>query len=100
MIRIFIVGMPRSGTTLLQSLLSCSPEALSFRESHLFSKIFSKRFGTFHPVVRAPRATAAQFLFDNGYDSRFAKGLPGGWGWPVNALTPNRVGTGLHLMLD
>lgn len=36
---IFIVGLPRSGTTLLQGLLSSSPEAYSLPETHFFSVI-------------------------------------------------------------
>jgi hypothetical protein len=39
---IFIVGCPRSGTTLLQSLLACSPETSNFPESHLYSSSFRK----------------------------------------------------------
>jgi hypothetical protein len=34
--RIFVVGCPRSGTTLLQSLLAAHPEITSFPESHFF----------------------------------------------------------------
>lgn len=36
--KIFIVGCPRSGTTLLQSLLASHPEIVSFPETHLFSR--------------------------------------------------------------
>ncbi len=39
--RIFIVGAPRSGTTLLQSLLAAHSRITSFTESHLFRKHFS-----------------------------------------------------------
>ncbi|MFC0205001.1 sulfotransferase family protein [Novosphingobium soli] len=35
---IFIIGCPRSGTTLLQSLLACVPGSTTFKESHLFSR--------------------------------------------------------------
>lgn len=38
--RIFIVGAPRSGTTLLQSLLAAHDRATSFTESHFFSRSF------------------------------------------------------------
>ncbi len=34
--RVFLVGCPRSGTTLLQSMLSAHPDILSFPESHFF----------------------------------------------------------------
>ena len=39
--RIFLVGCPRSGTTLLQSLLASHSEIVSFPETHLFSKTIS-----------------------------------------------------------
>lgn len=35
--RLFLVGCPRSGTTLLQSLLSAHPQVLSFPETHFYS---------------------------------------------------------------
>ena len=37
--RIFIVGSPRSGTTLLQSLLAAHPQIASFPESHFFESL-------------------------------------------------------------
>ena len=39
--RIFIVGVPRSGTTLVQSLLASHTAMTSFTESHFFRKNFS-----------------------------------------------------------
>ncbi|MFP4597331.1 MAG: sulfotransferase family protein [Persicimonas sp.] len=39
--RVFIVGCPRSGTTLLQSLLAAHPEIVSFPESHFFNLLRS-----------------------------------------------------------
>jgi LPS sulfotransferase NodH len=38
--RVFLVGCPRSGTTLLQSLLAAHPRVLSFPESHFFTEGF------------------------------------------------------------
>ncbi len=35
--RVFIVGCPRSGTTLLQGMLAAHPQVLSFPETHFFS---------------------------------------------------------------
>ena len=35
--RVFLVGCPRSGTTLLQSLIAAHPRVLSFPESHFFT---------------------------------------------------------------
>lgn len=34
---IYIVGMPRSGTTLVQSLISTSDDVISFPETHIFN---------------------------------------------------------------
>lgn len=41
--RAFIVGAPRSGTTLLQSLIASHPHVLSFPESHLFTGLRPRR---------------------------------------------------------
>lgn len=40
---IFLVGCPRSGTTLLQSLLTAHPQIVSFPESHFFLKLTANR---------------------------------------------------------
>jgi hypothetical protein len=42
--RIFLVSCPRSGTTLLQSLLAAHPEVASFPESHLFQNLWMYRW--------------------------------------------------------
>lgn len=42
--RIFIVGCPRSGTTLLQSLLAAHTQVTSFPESHFFEKLFTEKW--------------------------------------------------------
>ncbi len=41
--RIFVVGCPRSGTTLLQSLLAANSQVVSFPETHFFDRLFSDR---------------------------------------------------------
>jgi len=41
--RIFLVGSARSGTTLLQSILSAHPEIFTFPETHFFSKTIPMR---------------------------------------------------------
>ncbi|WP_084696284.1 sulfotransferase family protein [Salisaeta longa] len=41
--RIFLVGYPRSGTTLLQSLIAAHPDVASFPESHFFPRLRSAR---------------------------------------------------------
>ena len=38
--RVFVVGVPRSGTTLLQSLLAAHSRVASFTESHFWSRHF------------------------------------------------------------
>lgn len=55
--RFFLVGCPRSGTTLLQSLLAAHPEIISFPESHFFRHLtpittWRKRLGLARPSVR------------------------------------------------
>ncbi len=46
--RIFIVGSPRSGTTLLQSLLAAHPQIASFPESHFFESL-----APVNPLIRS-----------------------------------------------
>ena len=41
--RLFVVGCPRSGTTLLQSLLAAHPAVLSFPETAVFGRLLSER---------------------------------------------------------
>jgi hypothetical protein len=67
--RIFLVGSPRSGTTLLQSLIGCSPDVITFKESHLFSRSFSTRHASL-PAHRSPKAEVARFYEENGIDAR------------------------------
>ncbi|MCA9952951.1 MAG: sulfotransferase [Anaerolineales bacterium] len=40
--RIFIVGCPRSGTTLLQGMLNAHPQIQSFPETHFFSRAYPR----------------------------------------------------------
>lgn len=42
--RIFLVGAPRSGTTILQSLLAAHPKIISFPESKFFHYLLSEQF--------------------------------------------------------
>ncbi|MEB3282710.1 MAG: sulfotransferase [Lyngbya sp.] len=42
-VRIFLVGCPRSGTTLLQSLLAAHPQIASFPEAHFFRHLLGGR---------------------------------------------------------
>jgi hypothetical protein len=65
--RIFVVGAPRSGTTLVQSLLAAHSRTTSFTESHFFHIRFARltlppwAVATFDP---APRVR--EFLAENG----------------------------------
>jgi len=51
--RVFVVGAPRSGTTLLQSLLNSHSRYVSFPESHFFAfLIFDRQFRTYGSALR------------------------------------------------
>ncbi len=65
--RIFIVGAPRSGTTLVQCLLAAHSEVISFPETHFFERIFSERnllsrFGIASPHARTNWANLINIL--------------------------------------
>ncbi len=51
--RVFLVGAPRSGTTLLQSLLAAHPAVISFPETHFFPGIAPRPWWRPLPVVAA-----------------------------------------------
>lgn len=58
--RCFIVGCPRSGTTLVQAILASHPDVFSFPETHFFRKIRG-RFGRRGPSwLASPRAASRQ----------------------------------------
>jgi hypothetical protein len=64
--RIFIVGVPRSGTTLVQSLLAAHSETTSFTESHFFDRHFALLPSPLGPVlVRNPATSVRAFLIEN-----------------------------------
>ncbi|MEG4024390.1 MULTISPECIES: sulfotransferase [unclassified Microcoleus] len=66
--RIFLVGCPRSGTTMLQSLLAAHPEVISFPESKFFQYLVYKRFAR-----KFPESKFFQYLLYK----RFARKFPG-----------------------
>lgn len=67
--RIFIVGAPRSGTTLVQSLLAAHSQITSFTESHLFRKHFSHVPLLPDPILTTdPYPHLLDFLAENGED--------------------------------
>ncbi|HEY9694672.1 MAG TPA: sulfotransferase [Oculatellaceae cyanobacterium] len=69
--RLFLVGCPRSGTTLLQSLLVAHPEILSFPESHFFRSLLEYRTPWRIKLKIASSKTKPrlkQFLKESGYE--------------------------------
>ena len=65
--RIFVVGVPRSGTTLVQSLLATHSTLTSFTESHFFAKHFTILSPLPGPILtRNPAPRLWQFLAENG----------------------------------
>jgi hypothetical protein len=59
--RIFIVGCPRSGTTLLQSMLASHPEVVSFPETHYFSALAPKPWWRLGPLIPDPALAKSRF---------------------------------------
>ncbi|MEX0834338.1 MAG: sulfotransferase [Actinomycetota bacterium] len=57
--RVFVVGCPRSGTTLVQAVLAAHPSVFSFPESHYFKKIRGRLWRGEPTVLVSPRAAAA-----------------------------------------
>ncbi|NEP76837.1 MAG: sulfotransferase [Okeania sp. SIO3B3] len=67
--RIFLVGCPRSGTTLLQSLLAAHPQIVSFPESHFCSAVFvsrTPRREKLNLASKFARKKLEKFLRENG----------------------------------
>ncbi len=64
--RIFLVGCPRSGTTLLQSMLAAHPNIISFPESKFFQRVINPDSfrGKFGFVSSKARANFNQFFAD------------------------------------
>lgn len=77
--RIFLVGCPRSGTTLLQSMIASHSQVVSFPETHFFSETLS-----INPLLRriklygpGSRDFVINFLDEHGYsDIRPFSDLP------------------------
>jgi hypothetical protein len=57
--RVFIVGFPRSGTTLVQAMLAAHPDVFTIPETHFFTKIHGRFKGRKARLV-SPRAVAVQ----------------------------------------
>ena len=67
--RIFLVGVPRSGTTLLQALLAAHPDITSFTESHFFSRCFTALPGLGAVLRDDPTPRLHEFLAENQADT-------------------------------
>ena len=64
-----MVGCPRSGTTLAQSLLASAPGMVTFTESHFFDKCFSSTYNPFRQSRydrKCVKATIERFDQENG----------------------------------
>ena len=91
--RIFLVGVPRSGTTLLQALLAAHPWVTSFTESHLFSRPFRRVPGVGLVLTSDPTPRLMEFLAENAASA--AEVAP--WfGPPAPAELGSRIGLASH----
>lgn len=84
--RIFVVGVPRSGTTLVQSLLAAHRRVTSFTESHFFSRHFRLVPWTSTALwTRDVAPRVQEFSAENGIDpapgglASFAPASPRPW---------------------
>lgn len=57
--RVFVVGCPRSGTTLLQTLLGAHPDVVTFPETHLLARLVEARPRPGRLGLVRPRAARA-----------------------------------------
>lgn len=68
--RIFVVGCPRSGTTLLQSILLTNKSIISFPESHFFVHLFKQRTDfqrKFNLASKYSKPGFANFIHESGH---------------------------------
>ena len=92
--RIFVVGVPRSGTTLVQSLLAAHSQVTSFTESHFFSRYFRALPRLSSAILtRDPAPRVRDFLLENGAESSFVAASMGAVSSSVPAefLLPLRI---------
>jgi len=61
---IFVVGCPRSGTTLVQCILSASSQAFSLPETHFFSWVLPTLGGAYSDAVSADDVRRAREAFE------------------------------------
>ncbi len=105
--RIFVVGAPRSGTTLVQSLLAAHGATTSFTESHLFARHFRLLPRSSRPLLtRDPVPWLGDFLAENGElptasaEWLAARGRSAGWARPLLPLRTRTAARRLLAVLD
>lgn len=93
--RVFLVGCPRSGTTLLQSLLAAHPEIATFPESHFFQTVVPRRrsLRVFGVASRRARPRFERFLGELGCDEER-------WRLPASAVMVRRYVAAFVGLLD
>jgi Sulfotransferase family len=100
--RIFLVGAPRSGTTILQSLLAAHPEITSFPETKFFQYLWSDRLKPqlssrlrefFHKEIRRPDLCDELELYKGSLTSDRIK-------WFVGILDKLAVEDGNNIWLE
>jgi len=79
--RLFVVGCPRSGTTLLQSIFAAHKGVTSFLESHFFPSLTPRRRVYQWMGLASNRAhvTLGKFLDQAGYPTLFPEKSKFGW---------------------
>ena len=92
--RLFLVGCPRSGTTLLQSLLAAHSEIISFPESHLFQTLWIRRWSRLFGLA-APKGKKQLYSFLQTIDQEHLQHM-----LPRNALFMSQYGAVLQTALD
>ncbi len=100
--RIFVVGVPRSGTTLVQSLLAAHGAVTSFTESHFFSRHFRALPRLASAVLtRDPVPRLREFLVENGVEPSVAAELEErvAGAVPASLLLPLRTRAVARLLL-
>lgn len=88
--RVFVVGCPRSGTTLLQTMLGQHPQVFTIPETHYLEKIRGRLAGAPMAAVVSPRAARAAYA-----SLQAAVGTRGGTGsrppWSLRARAWERA---------
>ena len=88
---VFVVGCPRAGTTLLQTLLATQGGLTTFTESHFFEvRLYKRRF--MGRVLQVPNgefgSLVSGFVEDNGFSATSV--VPAGW--PLERVTYKLMG--------